>query len=164
MNLDYIWLRQRAFAATTGVHLRRKILLSRKICAYPSRRIGRHKLSNLQIMDVMQVVSVEWAFVVRASVHSPRTLVTVKALCLSAFAPSRARDAPGFIFERMLHGSIYGLVIVVTFVREAASRGQMVGVAELLICDAILETVDLGFGGWADGAVDSLTSTVDWYA
>jgi len=90
--------------------------------------------------------------------------MTVKALCLSALTPSRAGDAPGFIFERMLHGSIYGLMIVVTFVREAASRGQMVGVAELLVCDAILETVDLGFGGWADGAIDPLTGTVDWYA
>lgn len=143
MNLDYIWLRQRAFAATTGVHLRRKILLSRKICAYPSRRIGRHKLSNLQIMDVMQVVSVEWAFVVRASVHSPRTLVAIEALRLPAFTPSRARDTPGFVLERMLHSSIYGLMVVVAFVREATSRGQMMSVTELLVCNTILETVDL---------------------
>lgn len=90
--------------------------------------------------------------------------MAIKAFCLAALTPSRARDAPGFVLECMLHRSIYGLVIIVAFVREAASRGQMMSVAELLVCNAILKTIDLGFGGWTDGAINSLTGTVDWDA
>jgi len=69
--------------------------------------------------------------------------MAIEALCLPAFTSSRARDTPGFVFERMLHSSINGLMVVVAFVREAASRGQMMSVAKLLVCNTILETVNL---------------------
>ena len=87
--------------------------------------------------------------------------MTIKAFGLPALTASRTWDAPSFVLERVLQGGIDRIMIIVALVREAAGRGEVVCVAELLIGNAVLKAVDLGFGWGSDRAINSLANAID---
>lgn len=90
--------------------------------------------------------------------------MTIEALCLSTSTASRTWDAPSFVLECMLHSSVDSVMVVIAFICKAASRRKVMGVAELLVCDAVLEAFNFGFGRWTNCAIDALSGSIDWDA
>lgn len=108
----------------------------------------------------MQPIPPKIALTIRASIRPPRTLMSIKTVLLPTPTPCCTRDTSCLVLERLLHLLVDRVVVVLAVVGVAAGGGEVLGVAEFAVGNAVVEAVDFGLWGLLEAFVDALVESI----